>query len=289
MGSIYGTASDSTTYRTVHTVNRIKPFLHFLLLLLTINCCFDINARAKADNIISVTGNIEGLASFIGGSSSQVLAASWSSSQTYDNVQISASIGSLDPNFVNGTAFLTSKIGPDVTASDVIAAKSFVAPLTPSYSSPVTNTLLFSGLFLQPGTYFLVLSGSSSSTNPLYWNDNGVVNISVGTGVTSVQGIFFASGNSANPPSLNFSFSDVDKPFFDATGNLVPAFAGTPGRANCHRQSVSALARQYGELNNAAAALDFPSVQALQKAIRDFCEPDAAAELARPAGNRPHQ
>jgi hypothetical protein len=207
-------------------------------------------------------------------------------------VQISASIGSLDPNFVNGTAFLTSKIGPDATPSDVIAAKPFVAPLTPSYSFPVSNTILFSGLSLKPGTYFLVLSGSSSPTNPLYWNDNGVVTISVGTGVTSVQGIFFAFGNSANaafPPSSNFSFSDVDKPFFDATGNLVPAFAGTPEKANCQGRSVSALARQYGGLNNAAAALGFPSVQALQKAIMDFCEPDAAAELGRPAGNRPHQ
>jgi YVTN family beta-propeller protein len=49
------------------------------------------------------------------------------------------------------------------------------------------------------------------------------------------------------------------------------AFAGTPGKANCYGQSVSALARQYHELNNAAAALGFPSVLALQDAIRAFC------------------
>jgi hypothetical protein len=35
----------------------------------------------------------------------------------------------------------------------------------------------------------------------------------------------------------------------------APVFAGTPGKANCHGQSVSALARQYGGLNAAAAAL----------------------------------
>jgi uncharacterized phage protein gp47/JayE len=34
-----------------------------------------------------------------------------------------------------------------------------------------------------------------------------------------------------------------------------PVFAGTPGKANCHGQNVSALAKQYGGLNNAAAAL----------------------------------
>jgi hypothetical protein len=50
-----------------------------------------------------------------------------------------------------------------------------------------------------------------------------------------------------------------------------PVFAGTPGEANCHAQSVSALARQFGGLNNAAAALGFPSVQALQDAIKAFC------------------
>jgi hypothetical protein len=48
-------------------------------------------------------------------------------------------------------------------------------------------------------------------------------------------------------------------------------FAGTPGKANCHGQSVSALAKQYGGLNAAAAALGFPSVQALQDAIMAFC------------------
>jgi hypothetical protein len=52
---------------------------------------------------------------------------------------------------------------------------------------------------------------------------------------------------------------------------LAPAFAGTPGKANCHGQSVSALAKQYGGLNNAAAALGFASVDALQDAIQEWC------------------
>ena len=37
-------------------------------------------------------------------------------------------------------------------------------------------------------------------------------------------------------------------------------------------QSIAALARQYGGLDAAAAALGFPSVQALQDAIQEFCE-----------------
>jgi uncharacterized repeat protein (TIGR03803 family) len=56
------------------------------------------------------------------------------------------------------------------------------------------------------------------------------------------------------------------------TGFVVPvAFAGTPGKPNCHGQSVSALARQYAGLEAAAAALGFPSVRALQDDIRAFC------------------
>ena len=52
---------------------------------------------------------------------------------------------------------------------------------------------------------------------------------------------------------------------------LAPAFAGTPGKATCHGKSVSALAKRYGGLNNAAAALGFASVDALQGSIQEWC------------------
>jgi DNA-binding beta-propeller fold protein YncE len=51
----------------------------------------------------------------------------------------------------------------------------------------------------------------------------------------------------------------------------VPAFAGTPGLANCHGRSVSALNRQFGNMPLAAVALGFPSVRVLQDAIQVFC------------------
>jgi hypothetical protein len=52
----------------------------------------------------------------------------------------------------------------------------------------------------------------------------------------------------------------------------TPAFAGTPGRPNCHGKSVSALNSQFGNVPRAAAALGFASAHALQNAIRVFCE-----------------
>ena len=52
----------------------------------------------------------------------------------------------------------------------------------------------------------------------------------------------------------------------------APRFAGTPGSKNCHGTSVSALATEFGGLDAAAAAFGFSSGQALQDAIRAFCE-----------------
>ena len=49
-------------------------------------------------------------------------------------------------------------------------------------------------------------------------------------------------------------------------------FAGTPGKPNCHGESVSALARQHGGFERAATSLGFHSVQVLQSAIRTFCQ-----------------
>jgi uncharacterized membrane protein len=64
--------------------------------------------------------------------------------------------------------------------------------------------------------------------------------------------------------------------FTDSAGRhgflATPVFRGTPGKANCFGKSVSALPRQYGGLNAAAAALGFDSVRALQHAVFAFCE-----------------
>jgi hypothetical protein len=68
----------------------------------------------------------------------------------------------------------------------------------------------------------------------------------------------------ATPPTFNMTFSLI--------GDTVPE-AGTPGQANCHGKTVSGLARQFGGLQAASLALGFSSVEALQDAIRVFCEP----------------
>ena len=65
------------------------------------------------------------------------------------------------------------------------------------------------------------------------------------------------------PPAFNMTFS--------LTGNTLLG-AGTPGHANCHGETISSLAVQFGSIDAAAAALGFSSVQALQDSFLAFCE-----------------
>jgi len=61
---------------------------------------------------------------------------------------------------------------------------------------------------------------------------------------------------------------------FEVTGSgFVPplSFAGTPGTPNCHGVSISTLAQTYGGIDHAAMSLGYPSVAALQYAVRAFC------------------
>jgi len=59
---------------------------------------------------------------------------------------------------------------------------------------------------------------------------------------------------------------------FSLNGETVPD-VGTPGRTNCHGRSLSALAHQFGGIEQAASGLGFSNVQALQTAFALFCEP----------------
>jgi hypothetical protein len=64
------------------------------------------------------------------------------------------------------------------------------------------------------------------------------------------------------PPTFNMAFS--------LAGETIPE-AGTPGAANCHGDTVSALAHQFGGIHAAASALGFSSVRALQGGLKAFC------------------
>jgi len=65
-------------------------------------------------------------------------------------------------------------------------------------------------------------------------------------------------------PTFNMAFS--------LTGDTVPE-AGTPGKANCHGQTISALAHEFGGIRGAASTFGSSSVAAVQNAVVLFCQP----------------
>jgi hypothetical protein len=67
----------------------------------------------------------------------------------------------------------------------------------------------------------------------------------------------------AIPPTFNMTFS--------LTGDTIPE-AGIPGEPNCHGDSASALAGQFGGVHAAASTLGFSSVDTLQDSFKEFCK-----------------
>jgi Beta-propeller repeat len=100
--------------------------------------------------------------------------------------------------------------------------------------------------------------------------DNGTGIVVNAAGNAYVAGYSFSSNFPTTSDAFQTTFGGVVDAFVVKLAS--PTFAGTPGTANCHGQSVSALTQQFGSLDAAALALGFPSVQALQDAIQEFCE-----------------
>jgi hypothetical protein len=67
-------------------------------------------------------------------------------------------------------------------------------------------------------------------------------------------------------------------------GQTIPR-AGTPGTANCHGKSISALSQQFGDLDAAAAASGFSGADSLQDEVKVFCNA-AQLQKARKSADR---
>jgi hypothetical protein len=107
------------------------------------------------------------------------------------------------------------------------------------------------------------------------WTQQGPKLVGTGAvGAFSLQGYSVSLSGDRTTAVLGGPFDDQNSVGVGVGAAWVftqPVFAGTPGKSNCHGQSVSALARQYRGLNGAAAALGYSDVSALQNAILTFC------------------
>jgi hypothetical protein len=145
------------------------------------------------------------------------------------------------------------------------------------------------GFTVLPNGNFLINSGDSSCTYNQYSPSTGA--LIAGTTIV-VPGGSLCTGVETDGTSLFFqtNFNRFTKTTLAGAlissqavlSNIVEdisvvlesspfAGLGTPGQANCHGNVVSALASKYGGLSDAASALGYPSVGALQNAIKSFC------------------
>jgi hypothetical protein len=125
-----------------------SPLIRLLLLLIALGHV------SSGGTIVSVSGPLDG--GYYPLSNSQVAASSWTSPRTYTGVTIAALLTSGVGQ--QGTAYLTTQIGPGTTTASEIARDNVSFP---SSVSPVT---LFSNLTLLAGTYYLVLSSPISQS-----------------------------------------------------------------------------------------------------------------------------
>lgn len=111
---------------------------------------------SKADTIIETGVGVNGPSVNAGQFESQ----GWTQEKTYHDASISVALLSWTPGAMFSiTAYLTNAIGPLAT-SPAIATTSFSGET--SDSNPETF-LLFTGLTLEPGTYFLTLASTDSA------------------------------------------------------------------------------------------------------------------------------
>ena len=145
----------------------------------------------------------------------QVLATSWTQNSAFSGVSVFATtgvtleIGPPEP----GLAFLTTQIGPGTTTANQVAS----APFTfPAQSSEV---ILFTGLTLAPGTYYLTLADNGNSFGD--WFETNNPTLTTAAGVTLNPDLLAFPVDATYPPASNFLLGGTNL-LFGVTGTAVP-------------------------------------------------------------------
>jgi len=178
-------------------------------------------------SLFGVTAYAGTLLSFSGCNSAQAIdtsgttAQAWSSASTLTNVSISVNVGGFNPG-VTVTAWLMTAIGPGTTTTSQVATTTFTAPTVVNFTSAPPATTLFSGLNLNPGTYYVVLNSTAGG----FWEFCGTT---AATGVTYGGAQFAAGGiNALFPPASTFisNARAFDMQIVGTPAAPVPALSG---------------------------------------------------------------
>lgn len=183
----------------------------------------------------------------------------------------------------NGTlSFITTSVSTFTVQNTVINGINKAPGQTTHGEGPATgeqveiNITFNPPLFLPPGHYFFRPEAEVSGGNFLFLSAPRP--ITSGTpfpaGTTDLQA-WIRNANLA-PDWLRIGTDIIGSGTFNMTfsltGNTIPE-AGTPGDANCHGRTVSAMAHEFGGIDASASTLGYSSVGALQDGINVFCGP----------------
>ncbi len=161
-----------------------------LLLLLSIA------GSAFAGSVLDVNGPIFG---FTGASG---ITLAWSASIPLNNVQVVASLanGGGAPQYGIGTAYLTNSLGPGTTLANLVA------------QSPIQMTclgfceeqvVLFSGLNLAAGEYFMTIGAPAPPVSYLNWSVTHAPTVVAAPGITFQGWRQMSDATGPFPPSSN--------------------------------------------------------------------------------------
>jgi hypothetical protein len=171
--------------------------------------------------VISVSGPPDTTHQYDGGLAvlNSLLAASWTTTGTYSNVNISVDLGA--NSGATGRAYLTTQIGPGTATNKQVASASFTFPATSSFVS------VFAGLNLTAGTYYLILQQTANgSTGDGVWLGTPSPTLVTAANVTA-NGEYW-SYNAIQSYAPATSFYEVVPTYFDynVTGVSVPEPSG---------------------------------------------------------------
>lgn len=181
--------------------------------------CASTVGGVHAATLISVTDSTASSGVFLGGAGAdhQVVMAPWTITEAASNVSIQAEFFSLGSNTIE--VWLTNQIGPGTNVSNEFARG--------SYLNPTGTLILFSGLTLQAGTYYLVADGDGSdnalwvqSTNATVFTDPRA---SAGVPRFAAQSVDGSTSVAAyRPASVTVPFGDAStRLLFQVTGDFT--------------------------------------------------------------------
>jgi hypothetical protein len=183
-------------------------FFYLLRLCLLSICLAAFCVVASAEVIVDVSnGNLPYGPNVL---NSQAVQLYWTQSQEFEDVSISVPLFWDNSEAFDITAYLTSTSGPG-TSPPPIASASFSAP---GSTAPI-EALLFSGLTLDPGTYYLTLFGSQPS-GPIWLGVQPSVGPSV---IITAPGVTISNAFASNGGDLDANYAPAS--IFFLNGNLI--------------------------------------------------------------------